>query len=77
MRPTVALWARLGLGIASIDLILNHVDLRRLTVPWSDGALLGLFAVTALQLVAQAASTARWMWILGEGAPPWRYLYRL
>ena len=77
MRAVVVWVARLLLGLTVLALVSSRIDFSALTLQLDAGALWG-GAVAVLALVlAQALSAQRWRILLGEGAPPWRYLWRL
>lgn len=78
VRPRPALrWARVGLGIALLGVLLSRVDFGRLSVRWSGLLVAGAGAGVVLLLTAQGVSALRWRTLLGPGAVAWPYAFRL
>jgi uncharacterized membrane protein YbhN (UPF0104 family) len=68
---------RLVIGLGLLGFVLSRVDFSRHTLSWDAPLVLALVTAMLLILLAQAVSASRWRLILGAGAPPWRYLFRL
>jgi uncharacterized membrane protein YbhN (UPF0104 family) len=65
------------LGLVLLGVLVTRVDFSRLTVRWSWLLLAGAGAGVLLLLTAQGTSALRWRTLLGPGAAPWPYLFRL
>ncbi|MGE0555121.1 MAG: lysylphosphatidylglycerol synthase transmembrane domain-containing protein [Gemmatimonadales bacterium] len=70
-------WIRIAVGVSLLTFLLARIDLGQLSVRWSGLLLVGAIAAVLLLAAAQALSAARWRVLIGAGAPPWGYLFRL
>jgi glycosyltransferase 2 family protein len=68
---------RIAVGITLLAVLLWRTDLGQLSVRWSWQVAAGAAACAALLATAQGLSALRWRILLGAGAPPWTFLYRL
>ncbi|MEZ4586456.1 MAG: lysylphosphatidylglycerol synthase transmembrane domain-containing protein [Gemmatimonadales bacterium] len=70
-------WIRIAVGVSLLAFLLARIDLGQLSVRWSGLLVVGAIAAVLLLAAAQALSAARWRVLIGAGAPPWGYLFRL
>ncbi|MFZ5622803.1 MAG: lysylphosphatidylglycerol synthase domain-containing protein [Gemmatimonadota bacterium] len=77
MKPELRFAVRFLVGAALVTLILRRVDLSGLGALTAGQAAKGVLLAAVLLLIGQGFAAFRWRLILGPGAPPWSYLYRL
>ncbi|HEX4560542.1 MAG TPA: lysylphosphatidylglycerol synthase transmembrane domain-containing protein [Gemmatimonadales bacterium] len=70
-------WLRAVVGLGLLAWIIGRTDLHALTIRVGPGLLLGVVGAVTAIAVAQGLAAWRWRVIIGPGAPPWGYLYRL
>ena len=70
-------WVRIGLGAALLAALVSRADFAGLTVRFTGAVALGAAAAIVCLATAQGLSALRWRILLGPGAPPWPYLFRL
>ena len=70
-------WLRVAVGLGLLTWIIRRTDLHALTIQVGPGLVLGIVGAVVSIAVAQGLAAWRWRVIIGPGAPPWGYLYRL
>lgn len=70
-------WLRVAVGLGLLAWIIGRTDLHALTITLNPRLVLGIMGAAAAVVAAQGLAALRWRVIIGAGAPPWGYLYRL